>query len=459
MTSPSQRHQYPPGPYQQPPHQHQRRDSFSGVPPQGPGPYVQQSVPLMSPVGPPAGSSYHHLNQRSQSVHSTPTPTSAQSQHQYGPPYVQGSPGASGHPSPAEYNRQPSQPPTPLGPPLAANPRQAPPGAGSFAQPSSPYQARTASTPGGQLQQAQAPVHHPHPPPPAQRMSSAHSVYDSPTRDPHRRSLSQHDREHSLSVSPKTRVPSLPSNPDRTPSMTEAKPGLAAQNMAPDSDRATTPAKRKLDDRDLSPVELERKEPRPPPAEVNGGHSAPVFETPPRKKRTPRAQPPIWAQSAHTLGRKMPNHANFVIQKRVAPHVNGKKDSVVKAEHPSRNASPEATRSQPAGHNPGPPTIDPGPQDSLGPWEASINGVKPYEEVSRQVADFLFINVVNNSDIQEITSRGIQFEIEAKLGQLIDKDTNQRVNKYLASEAVLKDNGRTAFRSSMTEVGPHSCTA
>jgi hypothetical protein len=74
------------------------------------------------------------------------------------------------------------------------------------------------------------------------------------------------------------------------------------------------------------------------------------------------------------------------------------------------------------------------------------------EELSKNVADFLFIHVINNQDMQEITSRGIQFEIEAKLGTLIDKDTNQRVDRFVATECVLDENGRVAFRSSMTEV-------
>ena len=68
------------------------------------------------------------------------------------------------------------------------------------------------------------------------------------------------------------------------------------------------------------------------------------------------------------------------------------------------------------------------------------------------MADFIFIHVVNNPDIKEIASRGIQFEIEAKLGTLIDKDTNFRVDRLLDTECVLHDTGRVAFKSSMTEV-------
>lgn len=81
-----------------------------------------------------------------------------------------------------------------------------------------------------------------------------------------------------------------------------------------------------------------------------------------------------------------------------------------------------------------------------------MTGVKPSEEIAKSVADFLFIHVINNEDIQEITSRKINFEIEAKLGTLIDKDTNLRVEKGVRTECILRDNGRTAFKSSMNEV-------
>lgn len=76
--------------------------------------------------------------------------------------------------------------------------------------------------------------------------------------------------------------------------------------------------------------------------------------------------------------------------------------------------------------------------------------------MSKIVADFMFRNVVNGPDMQEIASRGIEIEIEAKLGTLIDKDTNQRVDRFLDSECVLADTNRVAFKSRMNEVRiPH----
>lgn len=231
--------------------------------------------------------------------------------------------------------------------------------------------------------------------------------------------------------------------------------------MAIDSDRAITPAKRKLEDLNMSPGELEYKESKPPPGEVNGGYAERIKKSAspaiPRKTRIRRSQPPVWALSIHTLGKNLPSSPNYVLQKRIHSHiqpaVNGRHESTVKIEHPSRQASPETRRNQHASISQQPSAVSPpNPQDQLGPWEASITGVKPSEELSKNVADFLFIHVINNQDMQEITSRGIQFEIEAKLGTLIDKDTNQRVDRSVATECILDDNGRVAFKSSMTEV-------
>ena len=87
------------------------------------------------------------------------------------------------------------------------------------------------------------------------------------------------------------------------------------------------------------------------------------------------------------------------------------------------------------------------------PWEPSIENQKPMDMFSKAVGDFLFFNVLTNGNIEEIRSRGVQFEIEAKLGTIIDKSTNDRI--YLpvrVGECVMGDEARIAFRSSMTEV-------
>lgn len=166
-------------------------------------------------------------------------------------------------------------------------------------------------------------------------------------------------------------------------------------------------------------------------------------------------KPPVWALT-HVEGKRL-NAANFVLRKPAHPgaiQVNGKHEPVVKSEFTSRHASPEEKRAVTASQAAPPAPSAPTPANAegpLGPWEPSITGKRPYEELSKNVADFLFVHVVQHPDMGEISSRGVQFEIEAKLGTLISKDTNDRVNIPVTTECLLHDNGRVAFRSSMTE--------
>ncbi|KAM0360704.1 hypothetical protein ACHAO7_004232 [Fusarium culmorum] len=460
VASPVQRHQHPPAQY--PP-----RESFSQGPQVIPPGHVhgypatqqqqhhQNSIPQTPPVATAVNQQY---NQRppsaSRSTHSTPTPTSAHTQHPYG--FVQASsPVVASRPPPGEYghSRQPSQPATPVAPPLSSGSRQ-PSAPGVFAQPSSPYQQRlsyTAAAPVAQAQtQAQAQVKSspPPPPPPTKRISSS---YGSPAPDAHRRSQSHSERAPSPSVSPKSRVPSLHSNPDPLAALAAAdaknkqsQPLSLPQPMAIDTERAATPAKRKLEDRifDSSPQEPEEK--RIKSSETNGGQipvkRESVSDLPLSRRRRRYSQPPIWAQDSRRMA-GMPSNANFVLQKRLHSHINGKQEQKPR---PSRHASPETNRTAP-------PPAEPAPQEILGPWEPSITGVKPFEDISRKVADFLFLNVLNAPDMMEISSKSIQFEVEAKLGTLIDKDTRHRVNQNIASECILMDSSRIAFESSMTE--------
>ncbi|KAH7251594.1 CYTH-like domain-containing protein [Fusarium tricinctum] len=470
MVSPVQRHQYSPA-------QYAPREAFPQGPqgvPQGhaPGPYtstLQHQQQQQNPI------QQQYLNQRppsaTHSAHSTPTQTPAQPQLPYNSSFVQSSPVTASRPPPGEHSRQPSQPATPAGPPLSAGSRQASI-TGGFAQPSSPYQQRlsyAAAVPVAQAQaQAQTQVQSspPPPPPPAKRISSS---YGSPVPDAHRRSQSHSERAPSPSVSPKTRVPSLQSNPDPLAALAAADARTKQshsvslpQPMAIDTERerAATPAKRKLEERDSSPRQ-EPEEKRIKPTQVNGDQStskhesmsssSPAASSAIRKKRTRYPQPPVWAQDARTIGNnRMPSNPNFVLQKRMHSHINGRKEPEQNPRS-SRHTSPETNRVNPPPTHAVPP-VESGPQDMLGPWEPSITGLKPYEELSRQVADFLFVNVLKTPDMGEITSRGIQFEVEAKLGTLIDRDTNHRISRGVASECVLSDNNRVAFKSSMTEL-------
>ena len=92
------------------------------------------------------------------------------------------------------------------------------------------------------------------------------------------------------------------------------------------------------------------------------------------------------------------------------------------------------------------------PKLVLGPWEHSITGDLVSQQMTKLVADFFFLNVVQRDDLGELASRGVEIEIEAKLGQLIDQDTNVRYFLPVRSECILAENSRLRFESSMTEV-------
>ena len=100
-------------------------------------------------------------------------------------------------------------------------------------------------------------------------------------------------------------------------------------------------------------------------------------------------------------------------------------------------------------------------ETSLGPWEPSITGKMPHEEVTKLVCDFLFEQVVVRKDIGAgpaggtAIGQGAILEIEAKLGQIIDRNRGERLRLPVLTECVIsKDDSsiRTAFESSMTLV-------
>lgn len=75
----------------------------------------------------------------------------------------------------------------------------------------------------------------------------------------------------------------------------------------------------------------------------------------------------------------------------------------------------------------------------------------PSEEIIRTISDFLFDEVVRREDV----GAGAVLEIEAKLGQLIDKNTNERLRLPVTSECILSPRVtglKITFKSSMTEV-------
>lgn len=245
-------------------------------------------------------------------------------------------------------------------------------------------------------------------------------------------------------------------------------------SMAPvdHAQREITPAKRKLEDRDLRPEELEPTNRRPPPPEINGNHAKPRASTSSplvaRREKMIHRQPPVWALSGKN---KHPSASsrNFVISSKNKNPVGGGlvngnghyKEGSIKSEHVSRHTSPEAMRGivkqeEPHPNNsaaiPIPPARD-GPNMLEGnPFALdTISFSKPFDFVNKAVADFLFFKVVANPSLSEIQQRKVHFEIEAKLGTIIDRDTDYRLDWPLQGECILHDTARVAFKSTMTE--------
>jgi hypothetical protein len=133
---------------------------------------------------------------------------------------------------------------------------------------------------------------------------------------------------------------------------------------------------------------------------------------------------------------------------------------VIKSEDASRHTSPEANRSAQAGPSKLEEIQTAEQQRQIAmasesepfPWEPSIAFNKPIDIVGKSLGDFLFFNVVDHGNLAEIQARGVQFEIEAKLGTLISRETNDRLDFPLQGECVLLPGSKMAFKSSMTEV-------
>lgn len=188
----------------------------------------------------------------------------------------------------------------------------------------------------------------------------------------------------------------------------------------------------------------------------------------PTRKRPRHDEPPIFARKA---GRSTSNSPLLPNKRQNGP----KSGASIKQEpHDTKSALSQASvpatiKEEPNGHLPPliiqdvalskaqPELAGMGP---LGPWEPSILNLIPSEEVTRIISDFLFTQVVLREDVGAGPAgggpgQGAVLEIEAKIGQLIDKNTNDRLRLPVMSECVVsKDDPslRVTFKSSMTEV-------
>lgn len=199
----------------------------------------------------------------------------------------------------------------------------------------------------------------------------------------------------------------------------------------------------------------------------NSGHSlntAPLHPQSTSRKRR-HEEPPIWAQSSRKGRRTNPFLGKDGVGLSKAAASIKREAPMPKALHPQGSQPPPINHE---GNGPIPssnvaqlPRAQPKVDEvrPFGSWEPSILNIIPSEEVTRVLSDFLFTEVVMRDDVGVALAgggkaQGAVLEIEAKLGQLIDKNTNDRIRIPVMSECVVcrtDPNLRIAFKSSMTE--------
>lgn len=191
--------------------------------------------------------------------------------------------------------------------------------------------------------------------------------------------------------------------------------------------------------------------PPPTPTQSSGtadvANGSPNSSGPPRK-RPRREEAPIWARKASRSSSSSP-----VLSGRRQPGM----ASAMAVNHPPPLPQHivQNTTGQHQPRPPPPPTTSHHILSEYGPWEPTIINQQPIPELTREVANFLYRNVVMQTDPQLTANGGAMLEIEAKIGHLIDKNTNDRLRLPVLTETVMNDNDpswRTQFRSSMTEV-------
>lgn len=93
-------------------------------------------------------------------------------------------------------------------------------------------------------------------------------------------------------------------------------------------------------------------------------------------------------------------------------------------------------------------------QELVGYERPVTNDLKVYDEMSRSICDFIWQNVVENQGLRSVVaeSPGVQVEIEARWGQIVDRNTGHRIQGIHDTECVVKDHvsDATKFESTMS---------
>lgn len=249
--------------------------------------------------------------------------------------------------------------------------------------------------------------------------------------------------------SPTTAFPSGPGSDSRA---SPVATGHAHMNSSPPGPRSGS-----------HPLKMEVDQPSMPRTE----------DCPPKPKRRRYNEPPIYAQrSARRSGKcpaipnpqpPIPKHARrsdqdpWALRRRSSTAAPG---SVTSSRAPRTPGAAPAGTNGPLAQSTAPSTP---PVGSLGPWEPSITGFIPHEEITKILCDFLFQHVVMRNDVaagpagSAAAGHGAIIEVEAKLGHIIDQDRGDRLQLPVLTESIVnRDNHRfrTNFESSMSIVRP-----
>lgn len=185
------------------------------------------------------------------------------------------------------------------------------------------------------------------------------------------------------------------------------------------------------------------------------------------KKRRRIDPPPIYARSAQ---KEMPTNMQLNQSAVSQPATARQEPGFIRPSTPSPEQLGSSTAKNlkqgvnghlnPTGESNVPPVTKPSETGPLGDWEENILNTRPSEESVKAIMDFLYTEIVGRPDVGVGpagggSSKGAMMEIEAKIGQLIDKNTNERLRLPILTECVLNRDEpvlRVNFKSSMTEV-------
>lgn len=202
--------------------------------------------------------------------------------------------------------------------------------------------------------------------------------------------------------------------------------------------------------------------------------SEPERMDPPKKTKKRYVEPPIWARYAPTNPRYDPKVAqalgpppNPAQARRPSPRPalqvitpQQPQQAQLQAQpapqqpphdHPPQNMVHTNGHAPQNGHDPADVKYIPG----FGPWEGSIQGkIAQSNLFVLEIGKYLFEEILSRPDVGVGDARNGALEIEAKLGTLVDRNTNQRFHVPILHPAVLdrRISANLRFESHMTEV-------